>query len=223
MENISENEFLQYEKIVPPYSAQPDPAKLPFDPTKTYTFVVFDTETTCNGKNAELCQLSAIDENSTLFSKYILPTGSVTPGATQVNKLSVQNINGTRKLFKENQPVETASLSEALKEFVTFLDRVKCPAQKESFTVLIGHNSSTFDTPILLRQSGETFYRKLRNMNVYFGDSQILVKHLLKEKHPALQLESGSCNLANQTNQPFTLAFSTKNSKPTTPWRTQKL
>ena len=109
LENISENEFLQYEKIVPPYSAQPDPAKLSFDPTKTYTFVVFDTETTCTGKNAELCQLSAIDENSTLFSKYILPTGSVSPGATQVNKLSVQNINGTRKLFKENQPVETAS------------------------------------------------------------------------------------------------------------------
>ena len=35
-------------------------------------------------------------------------------------------------------------------------------------------------------------------MNVYFGDSQILVKHLLKEKHPALQLESGSCK-SNQS------------------------
>lgn len=36
-------------------------------------------------------------------------------------------------------------------------------------------------------------------MNVYFGDSQILVKHLLKDKHPALQLsESASCK-SNQS------------------------
>ena len=39
----------------------------------------------------------------------------------------------------------------------------------------------------------------LSNLNVYFGDSQILVKHLLKDKHPALQLsESASCK-SNQS------------------------
>lgn len=65
--------------------------------------------------------------------------------------------------------------------------------------VLIGHNSSTFDTPILLRRSDENFRSKLSNLNVYFGDSQILVKHLLKDKHPALQLsESASCK-SNQS------------------------
>ena len=198
LENISDNELHEYEKLVPSYYAQPDLPKLTYDPKQTYTFVVFDTETTCTGKNAELCQLSAIHENQ-VFSKYILPTGNVSTGASRVNKLSVQNINGIRKLLKENQPVETVSLDKALEEFHTFLSQVKCSSQKETCIVLIGHNSSTFDTPILLRRSDENFRSKLSNLNVYFGDSQILVKHLLKDKHPALQLsESASCK-SNQS------------------------
>ena len=97
-----------------------------------------------------------------------------------MNKLSVQNINGTRKLFKENQPVETVPLGTALEEFLAFLHRVKSSAQKESCTILIGHSSATFDTPILHRRSDENFLSNLRKMNVYFGDSKILIKHLLK-------------------------------------------
>jgi hypothetical protein len=63
LENISDNELHEYEKLVPSYYAQPDLPKLTYDPNQTYTFVVFDTETTCTGKNAELCQLSAIHES----------------------------------------------------------------------------------------------------------------------------------------------------------------
>ena len=168
-----------------------------FCSNQTYTFIVFDTETTCTGKNAELCQLSAIHENQ-VFSKYILPTGNANTGASRANKLSVQNINGIKKLLKENQQVETVSLDivKALQEFHTFLSQVKCLSLKESCLVLIGHNnySSTFDTSILLRKSDENFRSKLNNLKVYFGDSQILFKHLLKDKHPALQLsESASC------------------------------
>ena len=50
IKNILENELHQCEQIIPTYSAQPNPAKLRFDPTKTYTFVILDTETTCTGK-----------------------------------------------------------------------------------------------------------------------------------------------------------------------------
>ena len=63
VENISDNELHEYEKLVTSYYAQPDLPKLTYDPNQTYSFVVFDTETTCTGKNAELCQLSAIHEN----------------------------------------------------------------------------------------------------------------------------------------------------------------
>ena len=198
LENISDNELHEYEKLVPPYHAQPELPKLTYDPNQTYSFVVFDTETDCTGKNAELSQLSAIHENQ-VFSKYILPTGNVSTGASRVNKLSIQNINGIRKLLKENQPVVTVSLDEALQEFQAFLSQVKCSSQKESCIVLMGHNSSTFDTPILLRRSDENFRSKLSNLNVYFGDSQILVKHLLKDKHPALQLSESASYKSNQS------------------------
>jgi len=151
-----------------------------------------------------------------VFSKYILPTGT---GASRVNKLSVQNINGIRKLLKENQPVETVSLDRALQEFHTFLSQVKCPSQKESCIVLIGHNSSTFDTPILLRRSNENFRGKLSNLNVYFGDSQIVVKHLLKEKHPALQQRESTSYKSNQSAL-YSHLFKEEYLKPTMPWRT---
>ncbi|KAK2553225.1 hypothetical protein P5673_025423, partial [Acropora cervicornis] len=177
LENISDNELHQYEKLVPSYYAQPDLPKLTYDPNRTHIFVVFDTETTCTGK----MQTSV---SSPPFMKIMCFRRTK---ASRVNKLSVQNINGIRKLLKENQPVETVSLDRALQEFHTFLSQGKCPSQKESCIVLIGHNSSTFDTPILLRRSNENFRGKLSNLNVYFGHSQIVVKHLLKEKHPALQ------------------------------------
>ena len=102
-DNISPNELREYEKLVPPYAPKPNPETLTYNPTKSYSFIVFDTETTCTGKQAEICQLSAINEtNLTIFSRYILPKNNISPGATQVNKLSVKNINGKRQLFKEN-------------------------------------------------------------------------------------------------------------------------
>ena len=60
LENISDNELHEYEKLVSFYYSRPDQPKLTYDPYQTYTFVVFDTETSCTGKIAELCQLSAI-------------------------------------------------------------------------------------------------------------------------------------------------------------------
>ena len=131
LENISDNELHEYEKLVPSYYAQPDLPKLTYDPNQTYTFVVFDTKTTCTGKNAELCQLSPIHENQ-VFSKYILPTGNLSTGASRVNKLAVQNINAITKLLKENQPVETVSLDKELQEFHTFLSQVSCKSNQSA-------------------------------------------------------------------------------------------
>ena len=95
MKNISVSELVKYEKLVPPYSKKPNQLTLSYDPSKFYKFVVFDTETTCTGKNAELCQLSAIDETGVkIFSEYILPLGTISYAASHVNKLSVRTING---------------------------------------------------------------------------------------------------------------------------------
>ena len=53
LENISSNELQEYEKLVPPYTVKPNPETLTYDPTKTYSFIIFDTETTCTGKHTQ--------------------------------------------------------------------------------------------------------------------------------------------------------------------------
>ena len=177
--------------------------------------------TTCTGRKAEICQLSATDETGlNIFSNYILPSGNVSNGASRVNKLSARTINGKRRLYKENQPVETVTLDQALQKFLTFLGNVKYPVNSEFVIILIGHNASVFDTPILLRESNTEFHSKLRQLNVCFADSQILVKQLIKEKHPALQVPSAVS--ANQTSLVFTDNSFRKILTPMILWRMQK-
>ena len=60
---ISANELKNYEGIVPPYTPRPRKDVLMYDSKTSYHFIVFDTETTCTGKQAELCQLSAVTED----------------------------------------------------------------------------------------------------------------------------------------------------------------
>ena len=103
---------------------------------------MFDIETTCTRRNAEICQLSAIDETGLkTFSGYILPSGTVSYGASCVNKLSVRTINGKRRLYKENQPVETITIDQTLQKFLTFLGDVN---YQDKGIIIIGHNASVF-------------------------------------------------------------------------------
>ena len=60
----------------------------------------------------------------------------------------------------------------------------------KNIPVFIGHNSIVFDIPILLRTSNPAFLESLKQLNVHFGDSLVLAKQILKERHPALCLPS---------------------------------
>ena len=98
---LTVNELKRYEEIVPPHTPRPNINTLPYDSTKKFYFIVFDTETTCTGKMAELCQLSAVSEDGQKeFSTFILPKGNISFGASLVNSLSVKNIKGTTILDK---------------------------------------------------------------------------------------------------------------------------
>ena len=106
--------------MVPPYTAKPNPETLiPMIPaTKLYTFIIFDTETTCTGKQAELCQLSAIKEsNLRIFSKYILPTTNISPGATRVSKLSVKILTGKDNYKKKTNQLRRCTLLKRYRNF----------------------------------------------------------------------------------------------------------
>ena len=94
--------------------------------------------------------------------------------------------------------VQSVSTETALFEFLLYLKQVKASGDNNSVTALIGHNSTDFDVPILLRNSDMRLKNNLTEMNVYFSDSQLLMKSLIKDKHQALQLENDGFCKPNQ-------------------------
>ena len=152
---ISLTELKEYEGITPPYTIRPKIVHLRYDSKQKDQFVIFDTETTCTGKLAEMCQLSAVSGNGKHeFSTYILPKSYISYSAYLVNGMTIKNIKGVRTLCQGNIPVESITIEEALCDFLTFITKVKSSERHENqITVLIGHNSATFDVPILLRNS----------------------------------------------------------------------
>ena len=198
---ISLTELKEYEGITPPYTIRPKIVHLRYDSKQKDQFVIFDTETTCTGKLAEMCQLSAVSENGKHeFSTYILPKSNISYSAYLVNGMTIKTTKGVRTLCQGNIPVESITIEEALRDFLTLITKVKSSERHENqITVLIGHNSATFDVPTLLRNSDENFKDGITDMNVYFADSLHLMKKLIKNKHKALELDSGGYCKPNQS------------------------
>ena len=61
-----------------------------YNPTESYQFILLDLETSDTGKNAEICQLSAIAQTGATYSSYIIPNGNISSDASRVNKLTVE-------------------------------------------------------------------------------------------------------------------------------------
>ena len=186
-EKIPLTEFKRYEQLVSPHKPRPTQVSLLYDPMRKHKLItitgggyltklscspgtcclgveytkkkiiVFDTETTCTGRAAELCQISATSEDGKHeFSHYILPKSNISSGASLVNNLTIKSINGKRTLCKSNSTVVSVNPGKALQDFITFLKQLQ-DKDSNSTLVLIGHNSATFDVPILLRNSDRTF------------------------------------------------------------------
>ena len=83
--------------------------------------------------------------------------------------------------------MKSLPLSECLVNFLNFLSSVG-PSSTTRHTVLIGHNSSVFDTPTLLRCAGLDFKQILSSMNFSFVYSLHLLKTLTKNRHTSLNL-----------------------------------
>ena len=67
-------ELTKYEELIPSSAVRPTLDEVNFDPQKTYTFILFDIETSSLARNTELLQLSAVtDDKQHSFSEYILP------------------------------------------------------------------------------------------------------------------------------------------------------
>ena len=201
---LSQRELRRYEEILPPYTARPKVIHLSYDSTNKYQFIIFDTETTCTGKLAEICQLSAVSENGRReFSTFILPQSCISYSAYLVNGMTIKNIRGIRTLYHRNNPVQSVTIEEALCIFLTFVKQIKNYDEVvNNLTVLIGHNSATFDVHILLLNSDDNLQDSLNDMNVYFADSLHLVKNLIKDKHKALEVETGGILVTRASDRP---------------------
>ena len=85
--------------------------------------------------------------------------------------------------------MKSLPLSECLVNFLNFLSSVgPSSTTRHDHTVLIGHNSSVFDTPTLLRCAGLDFKQMLSSMNFSFVYSLHLLKTLTKNRHTSLNL-----------------------------------
>ena len=186
--NLPKSTFEEYERMVPAFLQRKTQPKISHNDSLNYQFVVFDTETTSLGKQAQICQLAAMTKDGKTYNEYVLPTCNISSYASRVNKLTVKTVNGERTLLKENVPVHSVPLSECLQSFTTFLS-----SSTHCHTVLIGHNSSVFDTPTLLRCAGNSNKETLSSKNVFFADSLPLIKTLAKGGNALLNPDGKPC------------------------------
>ena len=91
------------------------------------------------GDDAEICEIAAAEGKNT-FQVYILPSNSITPAASAVNKLTVRS----RVLHYDGQPVSSTSLVAGLSDLLQWLEaRQPC--------LLIAHNAKAFDAKHLVK------------------------------------------------------------------------
>ena len=91
-------------------------------------------------------------------------------------------------------------MPDCLLSFVDILEDSKHSISCDKI-VLIGHNSATFDTLILLRTLQDyspELLQRMNKLNVHFADSLVLFRNLIKDKHEALEQNDGSFVKTNQ-------------------------
>ena len=100
--------------------------------------VFYDLETTGFGQ-AQIVGLGAVDNIGNTFHRYIIPTCSITPGASKVHGITkVKN-----ELFIHGQKIQdSVHPNEGLEDFIEWIDELKPK-------YLVAHNNHQFDLKIL--------------------------------------------------------------------------
>ena len=206
--NVTQETMKEFEKSVPAFICRP-PKKHVTCPNddisgRNCVFVVFGIESSCGGKQAEILQLAAQNERGETFSRFTVPERNISPHATRVNKFQATWFGGKKVLHRGGILLETVGYNECPKSFVDFLQEssnVRDIQSSSVNTVLIGHNSNSFDTPLLLRTILRYYpelIQKMNDLKIHFADSLVLFCHLVKEKREALKAADGSFTDINQ-------------------------
>ena len=111
--NVTANELCNLEQLVSPFCLRRKRTYLFFCPNVEYNFIVYDTETNCGGKKAEIVELSAIAHSTgALFTKFVLPKNGISEHVSKINKFQVVS-TGSKKILRRNGiELSTVSLQE---------------------------------------------------------------------------------------------------------------
>ena len=121
--DIPDDNLGAYEEFVPPYTPRPQCSPIEINKADSSHNIIFDTETNKMGKDAEPCQIAAINHaGDRSFAEYILPNKNIERQASKVNNFTIRTINGLRALLKESNQVQTLTCDEALTHFVSFIE-----------------------------------------------------------------------------------------------------
>ena len=102
--NVTQETMKEFEKSVPAFICRP-PKKYVTCPNddisgRNIVFVVFDIESSCGGKEAEIFQLAAQNERGETFSRFTVPERNISPHATLVNKFQATWFGGKKVLHR---------------------------------------------------------------------------------------------------------------------------
>ena len=155
-----------------------------------YNFLIWDTETTAIGKSAEIIHISVVSKDEQFcFSKYVTPKTAISPAASKVHGVTSQVVNGVHVLHKDGNDVQSVPLQECLTRLLNFTETTQNHYNREThkpvITVMVGHNSALFDTPVLLRFAGSSFVDQLTSLDVVFADTLLLFKSVRKSELPS--------------------------------------
>lgn len=116
-----------------------------------YNTLVWDTETTTIGKSAEIIQITVMSSDEQFcFSEYITPTTVISQSASNIHGLTSKVVNGNTVMYKDGKEVLSFPLEESLTKLLNFIETIRNNCTNETskpvISVMIGHNSSLFDT-----------------------------------------------------------------------------
>ena len=202
--SIQKAEIYQFEQQVPQFCFRKPRRYQTFNPGFEYNFVIYDTETNCGGKKAELVELSAFCHGTgDSFTKFVLPQHDINIYVSNINKFRIASFGNERVLHRNGFALQTVSLPECLLSFANFLKStsatIKNATSKPVKILLIGHNANAFDTPLLIRSIAKYTETepKFKELDLLFADSLVLIRHLLKENNQLLRKTDGSIPKVN--------------------------
>ena len=173
------------------------PPSLP-PPPPNDMIILFDLETTGLPLNSEICQISAqVLGEERVWSRYLVPTRNISPGASRVNGLRVgKDENGKRILLKDGKEVPAKSYIDGLKDFYThlcLLSRKQKNLDPNGRLILLAHNGQRYDAPVLINalRKISVSVKKLNDIGVCFSDSLVILRSLQREGCPLLTSTEG--------------------------------